>query len=222
MFACLKPIFRARLGDAEEALIDTNAVPLLAQHLRDAEADTERARLALANLCARRKAEERQMEAFDTETARREVEARAALAAGEETLAGEVAGRIVDLADRRSRAETDRDDLARRIDSLRTSLAETERRMSALAAELRAARASVVFRKSGVGIAPGATALEEAERMAGRLRSSTSRIEDELVALGDIRRDAGQDLDARLGEAGIADRSAERRRAVLDRLRPAT
>ncbi|MEM7211136.1 MAG: PspA/IM30 family protein, partial [Pseudomonadota bacterium] len=142
MIGTLRTLFRASVFEAEEAVIDANGPKLLAQHLRDAEADTQRARKVLASLLAREKAVSRGLEALAAERTRREDEARQALNAGDEALASDLAARVVFLEDETEAHRTEASDLARRIATLRDSLGTADRRIAALASELRAARAS--------------------------------------------------------------------------------
>lgn len=221
MFATLRTLFRAAEAEAEEAVIDANGTRLLAQHLRDAEAGTRQARRALASLMARRTSEERLIEGLEEEIVRREEEARSALALDEEDLASEIADRIVVLEEERARAEQTGRDLTRRIDSLRSSVSQADRRISMLASELRAARAGQLCRKVSVDISEDLhpSALERAEAMALRVRDSGQRIEDEMAAMAELRQGDGQDLDSRLKSAGVVDRDGARRRTVLARIR---
>lgn len=220
MFATLRTLFRASAAEAEEAIIDANGPALLGQHLRDARADVERARRTVAILIAREKAEARRIEDLTGEIAGREDQARAALAADNRGLAEDIADHIAGLEDARERASRDRTALESRIAELRNSLAQAERRIAALAAELRAARAGQLCRAAATaartGLAPNN--LERAEAMAERVRETGMILDDQLAACRTIARDTGADLDDRALEAGLADRNGTRRAAILDRL----
>ena len=220
MITTLRTLFRASVAETEDAVVEANGTRLLAQHLRDAEADTKTARRALASLIARQKTEERRIDAATEEIARREQEAGAALRAEDEDLAGDLADRIVMLEEQRDQAEAAHKDLGCRIKALRGNLSHADRRIATLASELRAARAGTICRKTAEDLAEGLhpSSLERAEAMAWRVKASTQRIEDEMTAMSELRADASQDLDARLKEAGIADPGGARRKAVLARL----
>ena len=219
MLDTLRTLFRASRAESEEALIEANAITLLAQHLRDAKVDVERARRGLAALIARKAGEERQTVALDEEIARREADARAAMAADEEALLHEIADRIAGLEDRKAQAGRARAELQRRIDALRETLQGAERRMAGLTDELRLARGQALQRRARGEIDPAlqGSALKKAEEIAERLRLSGTRIDDAHDALADMRPDA--DLDTRLREAGIDSRQNDRRGAILARLR---
>ena len=215
----LRTLFRASRAESEEALIESNAIMLLAQHLRDAKADVERARRGLAALIARKAAEERQAVALDGEIARREADARAAMDADEDALLDEIADRIAGLEARKVQAGEARAELQRRIDALRETLRGAEGRLAGLTDELRLARGQAIQRKARdeIGPGPSGTALRKAEEIAERLRLSGACADDAHAALADMRPDA--DLDTRLREAGIDSRASARREAILDRIR---
>lgn len=219
MFDTLRTLFRASRAETEEALIDGNALALLAQHLRDAKVDVERARRGLAALIARKAGEERQAVALDDEIARREMDARVAMAAEEEALLHEIADRIAGLEDRRAQSVQARAELQRRIDALRGTLRAAEGRMTALTDDLRLARSQELQRRTRGAVDPvvQGSALQKAEEIAERLRESGARIDDATAALADMRPDA--DLDTRLREAGVDSRATARRNTILNRIK---
>ncbi|MEM8596506.1 MAG: PspA/IM30 family protein [Pseudomonadota bacterium] len=221
MLRTITTLIRARTAEAGEALEAAEGPTLLAQHLRDAEADLRRGRNALARLVAEEKAERRRAEAAIAEIARREAEASAALTASEERLAEDLATRIVTLEEARDRAEKAAEATARRIETLRTRLSEGERRLKALAADLRAARAARLdlgVRRRLDDVGRPSSALAEAEALSRRLSEGTQAAEDMADALA-TPADEAADLDTRLADAGIADDRARRRAAILDRLK---
>jgi len=218
----LRTLFRASRAEAEDALIDTNAAALLAQHLRDAKVDVERARRGLAALIARKSGEARQATALDDEIARRETDAHAAMTAGEEALLTEILDRIAGLEDRRAQATRADAELQQRIDALRDTLGTAQRRMVTLTDDLRLARSQAMQRRVRGDIDPAlnGSALQKAEEMAARLRESGATLDDTAAALADMRPDA--DLDTRLREAGLDAHDATRRAAILDRIKTKT
>ncbi|MEM7499196.1 MAG: PspA/IM30 family protein [Pseudomonadota bacterium] len=224
MLKTLRTLMRARSAEAEEALESTHAPRILAQHLRDAQIDLTRGRHALAQLVAQQKAEERRAAEALSEIDRREDEARKALDRGAETLAADLANRIVTLEDARERADKAGAALSARAQTLRERLSEGERRLSKLAADLRAAKAarmdiSARLRLDEAAL-PAPPPLAEAEALARRLSESTEAAED-LLAATTTPTDESADLDARIAEAGIANATRSRRDAVLARLSPA-
>lgn len=221
MLSTLRTLFRASAFEAEEAIVEANGPKILGQHLRDAEADTQRARQVLAGLLARQKAVARTLDALMSEKARREDEVRQALEAEDDALASDLADRIVFLEDEVAASRTETEDLTKRIASLRISLSQADRRIASLASELRSARASAACRVAKTGLAEGMqpSSLDRAEAMASRVRESSQRIEDEIGAYTDLRKSTGNDLDARVDEAGLGTATSLRRDAILKRLK---
>ncbi|MEO1493494.1 MAG: PspA/IM30 family protein [Pseudomonadota bacterium] len=221
MFGTLRTLFRAVEAEAEEALIDANDTRLMAQHLRDAKADTMTARRTVAALLAREKAECRRIDALTTEIAQREEETRAAMEAEDEGLANVLADRIASLEDQRAAAIRARDELTTRSGRLRENLSQADRRIAALASELRAARAGKACRSAqmSLGEGLGPSALERAEALSWRVRETGERLEDEMAAAAEMHMTEADDLNARMREAGLADPDTKRRDAILARLK---
>lgn len=219
MLNTLRTLMRARAAEAEEAVIDANGTTLLAQHLRDARADVERSRHACATLMARKASEARRVEEITAEIAKREPQARAALKADNERLAAEVADRIVVLEDQRAQGTEAIEKLDGRIEKLRTSLADADRKIAHLVGELKAARSGALSRRVMGQINEPCTgsALNQAEEMAQRVRGTEAWCEDKSAALSELRRDPAG-LDDSLSKAGHPTPDEERRKAVLARL----
>lgn len=226
MILTLRTLLRASAAEAEERLVDDQAPRLMAQHLREAEADLRRARQGLATLVARARAETRRREEAEGEIARREGEARAALAGGDTRLAEDLAQRIADLEETVERTRKGEAALDTRVADLRHMVAEAERRMTALAHELRAARSGRLARglgqrlaAGGIGTADALSALDQAEALAKRLDETGREADDRAEALRRAPQSTADDLDERVEAAGIDGLRGARRRAVMDRLR---
>ncbi|MEL6220656.1 MAG: PspA/IM30 family protein [Pseudomonadota bacterium] len=217
MFETLRTLFRARAAEAEQSVIRANGTTLLAQHLRDAEADLAAARRTLAGLIARMKAEDRRIEALTADIARRETSARSALSMGQRPLAEDIAARIASMEDERSRSEETRTEVDRRIGELRDLIREGETRTALVAAELRAARAGAASQaaRAEIGPVPGG-ALGKAEALMEQLREARATSDDTYAALAGLEHK--DDLDSRIEDAGIETERTARIDAVLTRL----
>jgi len=149
MLETLRTLFRASRAETQEAMIKGNAVALLAQHLRDAKLDVERARRGLAALIARKVGEERKSRMLEEEIMRREEDARAAMNAGEDVLLHEIADHIAGLEERKAQNTYARTEFQHRIDVLRQTLKQAEHRMSILTDDLRLARTGSAAHEAG-------------------------------------------------------------------------
>ncbi|MEL6791817.1 MAG: PspA/IM30 family protein [Pseudomonadota bacterium] len=218
MFQTLGTLFRARAAEAEETLIDRNAVTLLAQHLREGKAEIARARAAVARLMAREAERKRALDRLAQDILKREGEAKAAIEAGREDLAADLADAILALEDRKDAEQTAQRDLSRRVTEARERLAENETRLGDLAEQLRAARDASLARIPQ-GAAPTASALDRAVETAETLKARDARLEDLEDAYR--RMDAetpANALDARVEEAGLNKEKEARRAALMKRL----
>ncbi|MEO1610860.1 MAG: PspA/IM30 family protein [Pseudomonadota bacterium] len=218
MFQTLGTLFRARAAEAEETLIDRNAVTLLAQHLREGKAEIARARAAVARLMAREAERKRALDRLAQDILKREGEAKAAIEAGREDLAADRADAILALEDRKDAEQTAQRDLSRRVTEARERLAENETRLGDLAEQLRAARDASLARIPQ-GAAPTASALDRAVETAETLKARDARLEDLEDAYR--RMDAetpANALDARVEEAGLNKEKEARRAALMKRL----
>ncbi|MEM7545708.1 MAG: PspA/IM30 family protein [Pseudomonadota bacterium] len=219
MFETLTTLFRARTAEAEEGLIDRNAVTLLAQHLRDARAEMAGARAAIARLMAREAEQSRALDALKAKIKLRETEAKIAIDKGEDDLAADIADAIIALEDRIEADEATRASLATRIREARERMQASELRLTSLTDQLRAARDTSLTRSS-VGIAaPTTSALEKAVETARVLKARDQRLADLDEAHQRLDAEVGAEtLDARIAAAGLSDEKAKRREALLKRI----
>lgn len=219
MFQTLSTLFRARAAEAEEELIDRNAITLLAQHLRDAKAEIARSRAAIARLMARETERKRGLDRLGADILRREGEAKAALDAGEDALAEEIADAIMTLEDRKAAETEAMRGLAGRIEEARTRLTANERRFDDLADQLRLAREASLSR-APVGHAPCPNALERAVETAATLKARDQRLEDLEDAYRRLDGEGPEaSLDARIAAAGLDQEKAKRRDALMNRIK---
>ena len=223
MISTLRTLFRASAAEAEEAVIDANGKTLLAQHLRDAKHDVGRARQMCARLMAQKSAEERRIESLTQEIARREEQVHEALTADQGALAEDLADRIVALEDQRENAHRMSKDLDCRIDQLRGSLSQADRRIATLAADLRTARSRSMFDHAldRTADTPCMSSLDQAEEMAARVNDRSACTEDLRNAMTQLRTES-DDLDARVAERGLNSQNDARRKAILARLKSET
>lgn len=219
MFQTLSTLFRARAAEAEETLIDRNAVTLLAQHLRDAKAEIARSRAAIARLMAKETERGRSLDRLSEDILKREREAKAAMEADQDDLAADLAEAILALEDRKAAEEDAQRALARRIAEARGRLAESERRFGDLTDQLRAAReASLARLPAGVTV-PTASALDRAVETAATLKARDERLADLEDAYRRMDDEAPEpSLDARVAAAGLDKEKEARRAALMKRL----
>ena len=222
MLKIMSTLWRARAAEAAEALADAHALSLLDQHIRDASADLEKARRALAVATAQDAAEAARTDALRRKHADLEARALAALGCGREDLAAEAAQAIADLEADLASATAARASFAREIDKLRAMTADAERRLVELERGRRAARAAEAVRRlrEHGGERDGGGALRAAEATLKRLRER--QLEDEAAdrAMDAMEGPAGAELvAAKLESAGFGTATRPTAASVLERLK---
>jgi phage shock protein A len=224
MFKTIFTIVRGRQAEAVESFADANAMALLDQQIRDAAADLDRARRALAIARAQDAAEASRIEGLRAKVTDLEQRAVAALEATREDLAAEAAEAIAALEIDVTAAVAARASFSRECDKLSRMSSDAERRFAELERGRRAARAAEAIRRlrsrGPQQIGGGDSALRDAESTLKRLRER--QIEDEAAtsAIEAIEGSSGADLVAeKLEAAGFGDQTKPTGKSVLERLK---
>jgi phage shock protein A len=194
-------LLRGRAHDAEQAFADRNAVPLLAQQIRDAAQSIQSARRSVAVAIAQNEQEKVQHGAIVTRIADLETRATAALAKGNEGLAREAAEAIAFLEAERDASEKAQAQFTQAIDKLKGIVRASEARLQELQRGERLARATEEAQKLDVAVAgPGFATLDDAEETLARLRLRQSQNELTAAAL--------KDMEGAIRPAGIIEKLA--------------
>lgn len=224
----LGKIFTAIKGhasEAGEAIVDANALTILDQEIRDADAEMRKSRDNLASVMAKRQLTADKLSAKRAKLKEYEGYVQGALAKNDEALATEVAGKIAEI-----EAETTTDDeLVKEFDgsieSLRKSIAEAEDRIKRMKVKIdvvkareHVIRASQAASSANVGAnSKVGSALESLDRLQNRQAEQQAKIKaaEQLAKEGT---DVG--LEERLKAAGIKSGGASAQ-DVLARFRKA-
>ncbi|RUM26233.1 PspA/IM30 family protein [Rhizobium vallis] len=201
MFKLISILLRGRAHDAEQAFADRNAVPLLAQQIRDAAQSIQSARRSVAVAIAQNEQEKVQHGAIIARIADLEVRATAALAKSNDGLAREAAEAIAFLEAERDVSEKAQAQFTQAIDKLKGIVRASEARLQELQRGERLARATQEAQKLDVAVAgPGFATLDDAEETLARLRLRQSQNELTAVAL--------KDMEGAIRPAGIIEKLA--------------
>ncbi|MHC2480956.1 PspA/IM30 family protein [Rhizobium leguminosarum] len=201
MFKLISILLRGRAHDAEQAFADRNAVPLLAQQIRDAAQSIQSARRSVAVAIAQNEQERVQHGAIVARIADLENRASAALAKGNEALAREAAEAIAYLEAERDASEKAQGQFTQAIDKLKAIVRASEARLQELQRGERLARATQEAQKLDVVVAgPGLATLDDAEETLARLRLRQSQNELTAAAL--------KDMEGAIRPAGIIEKLA--------------
>ena len=199
---------RAGGHEAAQAVVDKNAIRILDQELRDADAAQGKARDDLAGLVARRRILEQETASLRAQVDKYMASGRAAYAKGDQELARQVAERIADLEGEIALKEPQAAEMRAAEEQLHQAIAATDRRIQTLRREVEVvkvnesvqrAQAAVAARGAGAGATLGSAAdslarIKERQQIRGERIRAAGELED---------RRTGADLDARLKSAGI-------------------
>ncbi|MEM8656873.1 MAG: PspA/IM30 family protein [Pseudomonadota bacterium] len=214
-------LVRSLVADQEDALIDRNALPLLRQKIRDAEAGLNAAKISLTGLIKRDRLEAQQLELITARIADLEPRVRAALAADDTAQATLGATAIADLENERTARETTRTTLTARIARLRHSLSAATRRVADLKQAAATAKAVEHERRGqrSLGSAGfGSSDLSEAEALVTRILGQEDPFEAQEIAAEIDAELTGRNAADRMADAGYGAGTKTRAQDVLSRL----
>lgn len=216
-------LLRGSARELGESLIDANATTIYAQEIADARSAIREAKQELAGVLAQQMRAQREAERLRSEAARYEALAVQALDKSQEALAEEVAAKVLaleaDLAEQQ-RAEATFSAQVQRLKQL-IQAAEARLREHEREAEIAKTTESVYRATQSISdnMAGGGARLVSARESLERIKRRHEDLADRLHAAEQVERELGGDaLDQKLAEAGIGP-EAERRRAVMERIR---
>lgn len=208
MLSKLFALLRGTAYESGAAVVDANALRILDQEIRDADAALNRARDDLATLVAKRRILEKELGNLKDQTGRYESSARAALAKGDETLALEVAQRIADLETETNLKTPQLADMRTAEDRLHQIIATTQQKVEGLRREIDVVKVNESVQRAQAAVVSrgaGATAsLGSAADSLKRIKERQAIQEEKFRAAGELEdKRTGADLDAKLQAAGI-------------------
>jgi phage shock protein A len=222
MFGTLKTLIKGTNARAEEKLRAAYAIDLIDQKIREAGEGAKAARLTLASLMQRQKAEVRQIETIETRTQDLTQRAREALAAGRDDLANQAAEAIAALENELALRRQTLGRLEMRALRLQASLEQASRRIVDLKQGAMAARAMRDEQKMQTHLnatLSGPGAMAEAEELITQVLGEEDPFEQTEI-LAQIDRSLSHETAAEnLAEAGFGPAPKITAASVLDRLR---
>lgn len=200
---------RGGLGEAGDALVDSQALRILDQEIRDADQALRQAREALAGVMARQKLADERAAQCQAKVEEYEGYALKALESGNEALAREVAEKIAEL---EAQCQSERDQaegFSAQVAQLRKAVTQAEANIRHLKQQVDTVKATESVQRAQQAVAQRqgdthsrlGTALDSLERLKRQQAERAARLEaaDELASA-----ERGDDLEARLRAAGIA------------------
>ncbi|MEP2530723.1 PspA/IM30 family protein [Shimia sp.] len=222
MLGTLKTLMIGASARSEEKVRDQFAIELIDQKIREATDNLKAAKVALASLIQRERAETRQMEALDGRISDLMARAGEALQGGREDLATQAAQAVADLENERSVRENTVHRLQNRILQLRQSVATAHRRIIDLkqgAVAARAARKEQGIQRRVNPNLSKTSPFEEAEELISKVLG-----QDDPFEQGEILREIETGLDhsdlaGRMADAGFGHQDKSTATDVLNRIK---
>ena len=208
IFSKLITLFRGASYDAGAAVVDANALRILDQEIRDADAALGKARDDLATLVAKRRMLEKELQGQRDQAARYESSARAALAKGDEKLALEVAQRISELETDIGTKTPQLADMKTAEERLHGIIATTQQKVENLRREIDTVKVNDSVQRAQAAVASrggsATAALGSAADSLKRIKERQAVREERFRAAAELEdRRTGADLDAKLQAAGL-------------------
>ncbi|MBQ4825027.1 MULTISPECIES: PspA/IM30 family protein [unclassified Leisingera] len=222
MFATLKTLITGANARAEEQLRETYSIELITQKIREAEGNLKAAKLTLASLIQRQRAELRQIETLQTRVHDLMARAGEALEGGREDLAQSAAQAVAEMENELTVRRQTLDRLDTRILQLRQSVETASRRITDLkqgAIAARATRREQDIQRRLRRHTGGDSPAEEAEALISEVLQR-----DDPFEQGEILREIDGELNSSsiaddLADAGFGPRSRSTAADVLNRLK---
>lgn len=223
MFGTLKTLIAGTSARSDEQVRDQFAIELIDQKIREATDNLKAAKVALASLIQRERAEMRQVETLNGRVSDLMQRATEALEGGRDDLAGQAAQAVADLENERSIRQDTVKRLEARIMQLRQSVEAAHRRIVDLkqgAVAARAARREQGIQRRVNRHLGGTSPFDEAEALIARVLG-----EDDPFEQGEIMREIETGLDhsdiaGRMADAGFGTQSKSTAADVMSRLTP--
>lgn len=215
---------RGGVNEAGEAVMDSQALRILDQEIRDADSELRKAKEALAEIMAKQKLAAERVNKAAKVISEYEQYALKALEAGDEPLAKEVAAKIANLEAEQIAEREQADNYAESVAQLRKAVSQAEAHIKRLKQQVDTVKATESVQKAQMAVAQrygGSqaklhTAVESLERIKQQQAERAAKMEATAELAQASRVD--ESLDAKLRAAGIVadDASAD---SVLARLK---
>jgi len=209
----LKKIVTALRGGAREvgdAIVDHNGVRIFEQEIRDAKDQLSKAKADLTAVMAKEMQANRKVESLQAEITKLEGYATAALDKGDDNLALEVAEKIAEQQGELEVHQKAHVSFASHSDRLKAMIKKTTKAVADMERQLVMVKTTESVQKATTAItnnyASGSSKLLSAKESLDRIKQRQDDLDDRLKAGEQLRGEfEGDDLDAKLKEAGIID-----------------
>lgn len=199
---------RGGVNEAGEAVVDSQALRILDQEMRDAGEELKRSKDSLAEIMARQKLAEEKCKQLQKSIEEHEGYALKALEKGDEKLAHEVAEHIAGFENNLTMEQESAQNFAQSVEQLRAAINQAEKNIKRLKQQVDTVKATENVQKAQVAVAERhsgsdskmRTAMESLERIKERQALKDAQIK----AAGELAKTTGDEsLKSKLEAAGI-------------------
>jgi len=223
VFSKLFTALRGAGNEMGEAVIDTQALRILDQEMRDSKSAMDKAKENLTKVVAEQIGAERSVKKLRQSVAEYEGYAMQALDKGDETLAVEISEKIADLENELEAQSEVLNNYNQNVRTLKQTIRDTERNIKSMEREINVVKTTANVQKANEAVAARFSGTNSSLRSATdsleRIKKKQQVKSDQMKAAMDMQKaEGGTELKDRLRSAGIVKGNAKSA-SVLERLR---
>lgn len=224
VFGKIMTAIRGGAREAGEAIVDTNAIRIFEQEIKDAEKHMNKAKQDLTGIMAQQMRAARELEQIKNSIGEHENYASQALAKGDEPLALEVAEKIAALEVNLAEQQQSHDSFAQHAQRLKELVHKNERLIKDHQRQLAMVKTTESVQKATAAVsdsfAASSSKVGNAKASLERIKARQQDFEDRLDASKTLEGESTDaSLKAKLSAAGIGDAPSSNAQSVLDRLK---
>ena len=214
---------RGGVNEAGEAIVDSQALRILDQEIRDADGELRRSKEGLANMMAKHKLSQNKVDGLQAKITEYEGYAMQAMDKGDDVLATDVAEKIAELENQFASEKDMADQYATSVADLRRAVSQAEGNLRRLKQQVDVVKATESVHKAQAAVAHRHSGANSKMRTAvdslERIKQKQAERSAQMDAASELANEAGEgSLDAKLKAAGIGKGESDRS-AVLARLK---
>jgi len=222
-FSKLFTALNGAASEAGEAVLDTQAMRILDQEIREAKSSLDEAKENLTKVIAQQMGIEREVKRYEKSLAEYESYAMQALEKGDEKLAGEIAERIAEVENELEAQRSVLTGYNNNISTLKQTIYNTERNIKSMEREIGVVKTANSVQKANEAIAVKFSGTNSALRTATdsleRVKKKQQEKADQMTAALQVQKEeSGDGLQDKLRSAGIISAGASAN-SVLERLK---
>jgi phage shock protein A len=223
IWAKMMTALRGGVNEAGEAVVDSQALRILDQEVREASQALQDSKNSLAEIMARQKVAEEKVVGLKKQIEEHEGYAIKALEKGDEGLAHEVAEKIADLENQSTQEQESADGFAASADQMRAAIKQTERNLKRLKQQVDTVKANENVQRAQAAVAERHSGSHSKMRTAmdslDRIKEKQALKSAQMAAASELAEDTSEaSLQAKLEEAGIS-ASGNSADDILERLK---